>query len=331
MVEAQELNRVELPAKDEPWRKQLLKPRKGWAKGVHLLDRESAYALNAALVAERPLLVRGEPGVGKSQLARAAADALDRALVTFTVNSRTETDDLLWQVDLVARLAAAQLAAVTRDQSKMALGNYVKPGPLWWGFDWTDAQARWDTYHRTVSGAGDGSMPKVPPPDEPGANGVVVLIDEIDKADSSVPNGLLDALGHRGFDPQGCKRVCMQSPAPLVVFTTNEERHLPDAFLRRCFVHTIELPKDAAALQNIFIQRGEAHNAREALNLPKAAIRKAAALISQDRLVGGGEERYRPGVAEFLDLLRAVKGHPDPAAFVTTLSRYVLDKQAARS
>lgn len=325
MAEGEHMTRVPLPPEGEEWIEQPLKERAGRPKSVHLLDRDSAYALNAALVAGRPLLVRGQPGVGKSQLARAAADALGRALVTFTVNSRTETDDLLWHVDLVARLAEAQIAGATGKTDKMPLGNFIRPGPLWWGFDWVSAKTQWDRYHATI---GEGAQ--VDPPDAASPKGVVVLIDEIDKADSAVPNGLLEALGGRHFNPPGVERVCMDANQPLVIFTTNEERHLPDAFLRRCFVHTIALPTEVEALVTVLVERGKAHNTHKELGLERRTLRKAATLIANDRLAHGGDARYRPGVAEYLDLLDAVKGADDADALVTRLSRFVMHKQGER-
>ncbi|MEZ4475678.1 MAG: MoxR family ATPase [bacterium] len=319
------MTRIPLPT--EPLLKQPLRarPRAGLLPSVHLLDHASIHALNAALVGGRPLLLRGQPGVGKSQLARAAADLLGRALVMHTVTGRTETDDLLWQVDLVARLAEAQLARTAEDRARVDLQSFVCPGPLWWAFDWTSAERRWQAYRKVVAGTADAE-----PPDDPSPNGVVVLIDEIDKADPAVPNGLLDALGHRGFTPPGgLPRVC-QSTAhpPLVIFTTNEERHLPDAFLRRCFVHTMKLPDKHETLVKALCARGEAHGAVEAWGLSPKVLESAAEIIAKDRRRKDATKDYLPGVAEYLDLLRALRGAPDPAGLLKTLATFVLDKQA---
>ena len=317
------VKRIDLPTSS--LRPQRLRPRAGLRESVHLLDHASIHALNAALIGGRPLLVRGHPGVGKSQLARAAADLLDRAFVAHTVTSRTETDDLLWHVDLVARLAEAQLAGVTQDRSRLDLKHFVCPGPLWWGFNWASAQAQLNDYRQVVAGASSGTQA----PDEPSMNGVVVLIDEIDKADSAVPNGLLDALGHRGFNPPGVARVAQaEGPAPLVIFTTNEERHLPDAFLRRCFVHTMRLPEDNDRLIEALRMRGEAHDQVEGWGLEPTTIAAAAERVAADRLAKEAGAGYRPGMAEYLDLLRAVQGAPDPDALLKSLATFVLDKQA---
>ncbi len=192
--------------------------RPGLPEQYHLFDPESVLAIRAALAARRPLLVRGEPGVGKTQLAAAAAHVLERPLVTKVVNSRTESRDLMWEFDAIMRLADAQIAAVFLSEKdgpvppgegrppgfatgalreKLAVGNYVRPGPLWWAFDWTGACER---ANRTKS-----PIPLCDPPADP-LNGCVVLIDEIDKAESDVPNGLLEALGSGRFTPLGQSR-----------------------------------------------------------------------------------------------------------------------------
>jgi MoxR-like ATPase len=220
-------------------------------EAVHQFEPRQIRAVNAALAARRPLLVRGEPGIGKSQLARAAAKALGRAFVPHTVDARTESRDLLWHFDAVARLAEAQLLgalgrAVNLDapdlqprpagkenkaespsiRDRLAIARFLHPRALWWAFDWNGALNR-------VKDVGI-SAPPQPDGGDP-ANGCLVLIDEIDKAEADVPNGLLEALGAGSFHPQGCTEpVKATGIAPLVVITTNEERALPDAFVRRC-------------------------------------------------------------------------------------------------
>ena len=120
---------------------------------VHVWDRREIAAINAALAAKRPLLVRGEPGIGKSQLARAAAKSLGRTFVPCVVDSRTESRDLLWHYDAVARLADAQLMGALRcaddkgegtesAKTQLAVRNYLQPRPLWWAFDWLNALAQ---------------------------------------------------------------------------------------------------------------------------------------------------------------------------------------------
>jgi MoxR-like ATPase len=143
------------------------------------------------------------------------------------------------------------------------------------------------------------------------ALGCVILIDEIDKAESDVPNGLLEALGAGRFTPQGFSRpVEINGPQPLVVITTNEERALPDAFIRRCLVLHLKLPKERAKLMDKLVERGKTHftdtktgTLLTTLDVPE----KAAQLLADDR--AAAEQRHwrpLPGQAEYLDLVRAV-------------------------
>ena len=266
----------------------------------HVFDKKAIAAVNGALAAGRPLLVRGEPGVGKTQLAAAVAAQLDRPLVSYTVNARTESNDLLWTFDAVQRLAEAQLCgAVQRVEEvarlRLAEWKFVTPGPLWWGFHWNDAFNH--MRKRIEEGAcAAATVETALRPDRGGnpANGVVVLIDEIDKADTDVPNGLLEALGSRCFTPLGCVRVEAQDPMPLVIITTNQERVLPDAFVRRCLVLHVPSPgKDE------LIVRGPAHFGDSC----QALLEKAADQLLLDR---ESASPPRPGLAEYLDLVRAV-------------------------
>ena len=312
----------------------------------HVFDRDSAQAIRAALASRRPLLVRGEPGVGKTQLAAAAAKVLKRPLVARVVDSRTESRDLLWTFDAVMRLADAQAASsflpargrsgsgpgesstqqpsFTKQDIRKALdlADYVRPGPLWWAFDWKSALAQSKRSETT------------PPAHvkEHVKNGRVVLIDEIDKADTDVPNGLLEALGAGQFTPQGrIEPVRIIEPFPLVVVTTNEERVLPAAFVRRCFVLHLSLPEKQEALIEFLIARGEVHF-QDAGEGRENLFRKAAKLIADER--ASARDRFvkpLPGQAEFLDLLRAVlvlgKSDGDPAELIDSIAHYVLKKQ----
>ena len=287
-------------------------------RDVHVFEQDDIDAIEAALDAQRPLLVRGEPGVGKSQLALAAAVVLKRGYCQFVVDGMTEARDLRWREDAVARLADAQLIGSypAGDQQgqdlrkKLDRSNYVQPGPLWWAFDWVGAE--------TQPGSSSSQKPSRPHGDCDPENGMVVLLDEIDKADPDVPNGLLEALGSREFRTPENSIPVTASNWPLVVITTNEERVLPDAFLRRCVVHNITLPdhdedkevggKTVAGLKTRLVARGEAH-------FPGASqqvLQKAAELTARDRKTAKDNQwSPLPGQAEYLDLLRAVVGRDD--------------------
>jgi MoxR-like ATPase len=293
--------------------------RPGLPEQYHVFDDESADAVRAALAAMRPLLVRGEPGVGKTQLAAAAAIVLGRPLVSKVVDSRTESRDLMWEFDAVLRLADAQIAAALRAspecdgspteegprqfmreklREQLAVANYVRPGPLWWGFDWESAKRQ-------------AELTKTPTP-RVGANvdptsGCVVLLDEIDKADTDVPNGLLEALGSGTFTPLGrAEPIEARGKPPLVVITTNEERVLPNAFLRRCLVLDMRLPDIDDRLIAHFVDRAGAHFPKR-VSKSRDVFSSAAELVVRDRRIANKANVLPlPGQAEYLDLLRAV-------------------------
>jgi len=305
--------------------------RPGLPEQYHKFEPESALAIRAALGACRPLLVRGEPGVGKTQLAAAAAKVLGRPLVQKVVESRTESRELLWEFDAVQRLAEAQIAGavgslILGKAAAVAVGDpheevsnllrirlefakFVRPGPLWWGFDWEDAQRQ--------AGRSGSPVPARDGEADPG-NGWVVLIDEIDKAESDLPNGLLEALGAGEFTPLGQHQpVRVAGEFPLVIITTNEERVLPKAFIRRCLVLHLKLPEDDKALRDYLVSRAQVHFPRAAKAKKSAELfQKSAELLVKDRRAA--IDRHvtpLPGQAEYLDLIRAVLDlEPDSAA-----------------
>ena len=163
-------------------------------------------AVNAAVTLERPILIKGEPGTGKTQLAVEVARALDRPLFEWHIKSTTKAQQGLYDYDAVARLRDSQLG----DDRVHDIRNYIVKGRLWEAFT-ADTQP-------------------------------VLLIDEIDKADIEFPNDLLQELDRMEFFVYETKELVRARHRPIVVITSNNEKELPDAFLRRCFFHYIRFP-----------------------------------------------------------------------------------------
>lgn len=296
-----------------------------WPQAKHRFEPDSILAVRAALAAERPLLVRGQPGVGKSQLARAVARTLNLPFLYHVVNSRTEHSDLLFHYDAVSRLAQAQVAGAAGPgwRENLAEEKFVRPGVLWWAFDWSGARRQAKRACRVEAcrneaGQSSGEVACCRTCGEPahpadGADGwqpgrgCVVLIDEIDKADTDLPNGLLESFGNNGFQvPQARDPVCRRDGhvAPLVVITTNEERELPAAFLRRCVVLNVRMPQGDELIA-FLVRRG--HDHCDEWITDDAVYRKAAELLVRDRQDAiANHHPVKPGPAEYLDLLYAV-------------------------
>ncbi len=163
-------------------------------------------AVNAAVTLERPLLVKGEPGTGKTELARQVSAALGLPMIEWHIKSTTKAQQGLYEYDAVSRLRDSQLG----DERVHDVGNYIKRGKLWQAF------------------AADGK--------------VVLLIDEIDKADIEFPNDLLQELDRMEFHVYETGETVKAIHRPIVIITSNNEKELPDAFLRRCFFHYIRFP-----------------------------------------------------------------------------------------
>ena len=273
------------------------------AQSVYIYTDEIILAVNVALATGRPLLVRGPSGSGKSTLARNVAQSLNRRYYEHVVSSRTEARDLLWQVDLLRRLQDAQAKTLAADFSR-----YVQPKVLWWAFDRASALQQ-------LALAGQ------PTSAEPGENTSseqsVMLLDEIDKADPDVPNNLLVPLGSLTFDVSETGQKVAAAQAPLVFLTTNDERDLPPAFVRRCVELKISNPS-----QTQLIQIGQAHFPAAAATL----LQKVAALFaptSGEPIAGSP-----PSTAEYLDTIRAcltLNVSPGSAEF-ETLSRVTVWK-----
>jgi MoxR-like ATPase len=275
----------------------------------HLWSQPEIDALTLAYAAQRPLLVRGEAGSGKSQLARAAAHALGhRSPLVEVIHPRFEALDLLYRLDAVERLADAQLGEGIDQTSE----KYVKRGALWQAMD----------------RCGKGRLPPV------------LLIDEIDKADADLPNALLEVLGNRTFAiPTLGKTISANGGRPpLIIITTNEERELPAAFVRRCVVLNLNPPDDDVAFVKWLVARSQVHMNLAVADRPRL---HAAEQVLSDRRASVAAGYPKVGLAEFIDLLMALTdltiGLPEDEReaaqldWCQQLSAYALVKNAGQS
>jgi len=273
-----------------------LHPCSGWPKAaVHHFDRKQAIAVLAAKEINRPLLVRGEPGCGKTQMARAVAQILKMPLVTLVVNERTETEDLFWHYDALRRLSDAN----TSEDGVRAEEEYLSAGPLWWALNHTEAKKYRgrQSWQPDMGGTGDKRFYK---------NGVVLLIDEIDKADRSVPNSLLEALGNYSFQvPYLGKRIEKKGPDPLIIITTNREQELPPAFERRCLVLDMSLPdENKDEFVQLLSERGKALYQDQFQSDEIFTTLAQQVWDKRDQQNKAGSLK-KPGQAEYLDHLEA--------------------------
>jgi MoxR-like ATPase len=214
-------------------------------------------AVNASITLERPLLIKGEPGTGKTQLAYEVADALAIPLITWHVKSTTKAQQGLYEYDAVTRLRDSQLGDVRVKDVK----NYIKQGKLWEAFD-TDTRP-------------------------------VLLIDEIDKADIEFPNDLLLELDRMEFFVYETGETIKARQRPVVMITSNNEKELPDAFLRRCFFHYIKFP-ERETMQKIV----DVHFP----NIKQKLVAEALNIFYQIRDVPGLKKK--PSTSELLDWLK---------------------------
>ncbi len=327
---------------DYPTRKDVAFEAEGtWPASVHRFDERGSAALRAAEACGRPLLIRGAPGVGKSQTARAAAAFAKRPFLSAVIDGRTEPNDLKWRFDAVGRLAEAQIPG--QDRSKLLETRFLQPQCLWWAYDWQGASKQQKTTRRAeLEGQGDEGQPAgLPTGWKPATHRAVLLIDEIDKADPDLPNALLEVLANKGFQVPytGQTVTCTDQNRPIVVITTNEERELPNAFLRRCLVLTLELPTDKDALGAYLTAMGERHQkfrrksgqAGRCLVMPQVAER-----LWWRREQARKDSLYLPGTSEYLDLVAVLAQlYPDDEAEqrkqLTRLDEFAFSKSAVVS
>tara|TARA_B100000530_G_C15930577_1_gene476690 strand:+ start:2057 stop:2908 length:852 start_codon:yes stop_codon:yes gene_type:complete len=214
-------------------------------------------SVNAAITLQRPLLVKGEPGTGKTVLAHEIARSLGSPLIEWHIKSTTKAQHGLYDYDAVARLRDGQLG----DERVQDISNYILPGKLWEAFE-SDVRP-------------------------------VILIDEIDKADIEFPNDLLLELDRMEFHIYETKTTIISKNRPIVLITSNNEKELPDAFLRRCFFHYITFPDEDTMQQIVDVHYP---------NIKKKLLREALQVFYELRDVPGLKKK--PSTSELLDWLK---------------------------
>ena len=226
---------------------------------------ELALAVNAAITLERPLLIKGEPGTGKTMLAEEVANSLGKSLIRWHVKSTTKAQQGLYEYDAVSRLRDSQLG----DARVEDINNYIKRGVLWDAFEAKDKP--------------------------------VLLIDEVDKADIEFPNDLLLELDKMEFYVYETKQNVVAKKRPIVIITSNNEKDLPDAFLRRCFFHYIRFP-DEVTMKSII----EVHFPKINKNLIDSALKS----FFEVREVPGIKKK--PSTSELLDWIKLLLAEDVP-------------------
>jgi len=232
---------------------------------TYVADDELKLAVNAAITLERPLLIKGEPGTGKTMLAEEVARALGRPLYQWHIKSTTRAQQGLYEYDAVSRLRDSQLG----DQRVGDISNYIVKGVLWQAFE-CDEQA-------------------------------VVLVDEIDKADIEFPNDLLRELDRMEFFVYETQQTIRARHRPIIFITSNNEKELPDAFLRRCFFHYIRFP-DKETMQAIV----DVHYP----GIKKRLLQSAMEVFFDIREMPGLKKK--PSTSELLDWLKLLLAEDIP-------------------
>jgi MoxR-like ATPase len=224
---------------------------------TYVATRDLQLAVNAAINLQKPLIVKGEPGTGKTLLAQEVAQALGKKLLSWHVKSTTTAQQGLYEYDAVSRLRDSQLGS----DKVHDIANYIKPGKLWEAFEAEEQ--------------------------------VVLLIDEIDKADIEFPNDLLLELDRMEFFVYELQKNIEAKQRPIVIITSNNEKELPDAFLRRCFFHYIQFP-DKATMQQIV----NVHYPK----LDDSLLDRAMKVFYEIREVKGLKKR--PSTSELIDWIK---------------------------
>lgn len=223
----------------------------------YIATEDLRIAVNAALTLERPLLVKGEPGTGKTVLAEEVAKALDLELLTWHIKSTTKAHQGLYEYDAITRLRDSQLG----DERVKDIKNYINRGKLWEAFAYEGR--------------------------------VVLLIDEIDKADIEFPNDLLQELDRMEFFVYETGETIKAETRPLVIITSNNEKELPDAFLRRCFFHYIAFPDHETMTEIVKVHFPD---------LKSRLVKEALSVFYEVREVPGLKKK--PSTSELLDWLK---------------------------
>ena len=244
----------------------------------YVATEDLRVAVNAAITLQRPLLVKGEPGTGKTVLAEEVAKALGTPLITWHIKSTTKAQQGLYEYDAVSRLRDSQLG----DERVKDIANYIEKGKLWEAFD---ADER-----------------------------VILLIDEIDKADIEFPNDLLQELDRMEFFVYETGETIKAKQRPIVIITSNNEKELPDAFLRRCFFHYIKFPDDATMQQIVDVHFPD---------LKKNLVKEAMEVFFGLRDLPGLKKK--PSTSELLDWLKLLLAEDiDPAVLRDASSKKAL-------
>ena len=231
----------------------------------YVATEDLRMAVNAAVTLQRPLLIKGEPGTGKTMLAEEVARALDKQLINWHIKSTSKAQQGLYEYDAVSRLRDSQLG----DGRVQDVSNYIRKGKLWTAFD---------------------------SPEQ-----VVLLIDEIDKADIEFPNDLLNELDRMEFFVYETGETITAVNRPIVIITSNNEKELPDAFLRRCFFHFIAFP-DRETMERIV----DVHHP----NIKKSLIKEALDVFFEVREVPGLKKK--PSTSELIDWLKLLMADDIP-------------------